>query len=373
VRGRLGLILKLALAALLVTWLVRNGGLDLAALRTVGERWPWLVLAQLSFGVVLLSGAARWRLLLASQGFDYSFRDVYALTMTGWFFNQVMLGTVGGDVVKAFVVAREQSERRERAVLSVLVDRLLGLAILVTLAFLAFVVGFLGEDVAAWGGASGGSLHFVALAVVGIFVCVAVVAGLFFFASEEAVRALGRGVLKLPFAGRLERVLNAAMEYRDHKRTVLQALLLSFAVQVGVVVTNIFLLFAFSPDPEGWRTLFFLVPVAQFLMAIPLNPPAALGTGEAIYSELFGWAGIANGGLVCLLQRLTGLLWAVLGLYFYLSRRTRVREALVQAQAEAEAQALSKVSSSATSHEKASVSSGPTMGKGTEPGSPSSG
>lgn len=366
-RGRLGLILKLALAALLVGWLISKGGLDLSALRTVGERWPWLVLAQVSFGLVLLCGAARWRLLLASQGFDYSFRDVYALTMTGWFFNQVMLGTVGGDVVKAFVITREQPERRERAVLSVLVDRLLGLAILITLAFLAFVVGFFGQDVASWGGASGGNLHFVALAVVGIFLCVSVAAGLFFFASKESVKTLGRGVRKLPFADRLGRVLNAAMEYRGHKRTVLKALLLSFAVQIGVVVTNIFLLFAFSPDPEGWRTLFFLVPVAQFLMAIPLNPPAALGTGEAIYSELFGWAGIANGALVCLLQRLTGLLWAVLGLYFYLSRRTRVREALVQAQE------LSNVSSSPTSHETAGVSSDATEGKGAESGAPSSG
>ena len=75
-------------------------------------------------------------------------------------------------------------------------------------------------------------------------------------------------------------------------------------------------------------SFFFLIPLAHIAMALPVNPPGALGTGEAIYSFLFERVGIAQGGLLSLLMRCVQLGWAALGCLYYLQRKSKVREAV---------------------------------------------
>ena len=91
------------------------------------------------FDGVLLMASLRWRLLLKAHGIDYSLHDTFALTLIGLFFSQVMIGTTGGDMVKAYVVAREQKEQRSAAVISVLFDRALGLFVLLMVALVAIL------------------------------------------------------------------------------------------------------------------------------------------------------------------------------------------------------------------------------------------
>ena len=87
------------MAALLVAWLVRSGTLDLAALGLFLER-PGLLaadLAVLAFAVLL--GALRWRLLLRLVGVRLPLGRALQLHLTGLFFNVVLPGNFGGDVV----------------------------------------------------------------------------------------------------------------------------------------------------------------------------------------------------------------------------------------------------------------------------------
>ena len=106
-KRRLIPIVKLAVAAALITWLISSGRLDFRKLAQVADRWEWMLAAQIPFTFVLLLSALRWRVVLSAQGIHYSVRETFSLTMIGWVFNQLMLGTVGGDVVKAYLVARE--------------------------------------------------------------------------------------------------------------------------------------------------------------------------------------------------------------------------------------------------------------------------
>ena len=63
--------------------------------------------------------------------------------------------------------------------------------------------------------------------------------------------------------------------------------------------------------------------------------PGALGTAEAIYAYLFGLVGISQGSLICVLQRLTFLVWAIVGAVLFIrGRRHRVFDATGPAEAE---------------------------------------
>src|SRR5438477_12381756 len=100
------LAIKLAVAALLIAWLVRAGTLGLGPLRLFIER-PELLAANLGvLALLVVLGALRWRLLLRLAGVHLPLGRALQLHLTGLFFNVVIVGGIGGDVVKAVYVAR---------------------------------------------------------------------------------------------------------------------------------------------------------------------------------------------------------------------------------------------------------------------------
>src|SRR5262249_13871104 len=72
----------------------------------------------------------RWYFLVRAQDLPFTLPDALRLGFIGFFFNTFMPGSVGGDVIKAAFVAREQS-RRTVAVATVIMDRAIALWALV--------------------------------------------------------------------------------------------------------------------------------------------------------------------------------------------------------------------------------------------------
>jgi uncharacterized protein (TIRG00374 family) len=77
----------------------------------------------------------RWWLLLRSQRIFIDFWAAVRLYLLGWFYNNFMPGSVGGDLLRAWYVTKHTPKKFE-AVLSVFVDRVIGL--LSTLAIAVF-------------------------------------------------------------------------------------------------------------------------------------------------------------------------------------------------------------------------------------------
>lgn len=69
----------------------------------------------------------RWWLLLRSQSIFIRFWAVVRLYLLGWFYNNFMPGSVGGDLLRAWYVTKHTDKKFE-AVLSVFVDRVIGLS-----------------------------------------------------------------------------------------------------------------------------------------------------------------------------------------------------------------------------------------------------
>jgi glycosyltransferase 2 family protein len=68
----------------------------------------------------------RWFFLVRALGLPFQVRDAVRLGFIGNVFNLVIPGAVGGDVIKAAFLCREQA-RKTQAVASMVIDRLLGL------------------------------------------------------------------------------------------------------------------------------------------------------------------------------------------------------------------------------------------------------
>jgi uncharacterized protein (TIRG00374 family) len=91
------------------------------------------------FFVVHIVVAFRWRLLLKTQSIFIGFRPAVKLVLLGWFYNNFMPGSVGGDLIRAWYVTKHTDKRFE-AVLSVFVDRAMGLLCTLMIAVFCYIV-----------------------------------------------------------------------------------------------------------------------------------------------------------------------------------------------------------------------------------------
>jgi len=87
----------------------------------------WILVAFLLIGVAFLLGSIRWWLLLKVQEVLVPLKVATSLTLIGQFFNSFLLGTTGGDIIKALYILKYSPDKKTHATLSVIMDRIMGL------------------------------------------------------------------------------------------------------------------------------------------------------------------------------------------------------------------------------------------------------
>jgi glycosyltransferase 2 family protein len=94
----------------------------------------WLAVACSFLGITFLLASVRWWLLLRVQNIFLPVKTVAALILIGQFFNSFLLGSTGGDVVRALYVSKYFPSKKAYAMMTVIMDRAIGLFVLVCIA-----------------------------------------------------------------------------------------------------------------------------------------------------------------------------------------------------------------------------------------------
>jgi glycosyltransferase 2 family protein len=270
-----------------------------------------------------LTAIYRWRLLLRAQGLIVSYGRALKLTFIGFFFNNVLPGLTGGDIVKAVMIAQDHPEQRPAAVGTVIVDRVLGIIVLALMSAAVLVFRWDRYPEAA-------------IAVFG-FLGAATLALVLFF-SRRVRRALKLDELakKLPGAGILKKLDRAFFLYRSQKRIVLEATFISLVSHCGNIGAILCFGLGIGLDAraglEGNPVVAYLatVPIIMIVSSLPLLP-GGWGVGEAAFAYFFRTVGVWNFDLsiaLSLVQRTATLLFSLLGGVFFLTHRKRVLDAV---------------------------------------------
>jgi len=121
---------KLAVSVALITWVL--GGIDFDEVlgKFADARIQWLGFAVLFFGMIVILGTFRWQLVLQSLGVVLPTGTILRLFLIGMFFNQTLPSSIGGDATRVFYLWRTGANV-QTALNSVLLDRIIGLVILV--------------------------------------------------------------------------------------------------------------------------------------------------------------------------------------------------------------------------------------------------
>lgn len=326
-RGLLATILKTSFAVAVIAWLVWSGRLDITQIARAGSDWPRLVAVGAFLYLQIVIMAWRWRVLSAALGFAMSPTRSFGLTMIGMLFNTAMPGAVSGDVVKAYYAAGGRPDTGGR-VASIIVDRIVGLFSLITVA----VCG------AAWNTralAGNTALRGVWLMLLAILAAAAAGFAGTIMASGRAAGMLRSFSRPLPLRGALAAFLEALAAYNRKPLVLLTAFLMSIPCHLMSCAAFGLALSAISPESMPVSAILFIVPVGLTTTALPVTP-AGIGVGQAAFYALFEHAGRGQGTVgsaAFTLYQLVLILVNLSGVFFYVkySRKGPERAAVAAA------------------------------------------
>jgi hypothetical protein len=247
--------------------------------------WGWILLAVLLFGVTFWCGVLRWRLLLQTQEIVLPFRRVTAICFVGHFFNSFFLGSTGGDVVKAVYAAKQTETHKHEAVMSVLVDRIIGLIGLFVIALIMMALNY------RWL-VDHRNLHVPSLAVLILIASVFIALPVTMWRKlPNLFPWLAKLKSKLKVHAHISRALDSYQSYARHKRTVIQALLLSVGVHVTIIIGIVFIARGLGITQVRWDKYFLIIPVINTIASIPITV-SGFGLREGMYTLMFGDLGV---------------------------------------------------------------------------------
>jgi uncharacterized protein (TIRG00374 family) len=278
-------VVTLALYVLVFSW---------TDVGTLARRLATVRLEYVAAGIALyVAGQAmsawKWQLLLAPVALDaVRYVRLLAFYFIGMFFNLFLPTVVGGDAVKAVLLARETGAPA-RATMSVFMERNLGLVALLSIAVAA-----------AWRAPAVQILGLTLPVLTALLLAIFLGANLV-LATAGVYRLVDRVIAATPLArmrARAAPLHEALSAYLMRPRVVASAILLSFAFQ-GVVIAVVFL---------NARALDLHVPFAAVAVFVPLISLASmipvsvngLGLREALYILFFGRLGASTEASVSL-------------------------------------------------------------------------
>jgi hypothetical protein len=296
-------------------------------------RLIWLVPAFFIYALVSVISVVRWKYLLVVHGINPPYRRLIKYFFIGLFFNNFMLGLTGGDVAKAYYISRETETKKAEAAITVLIDRIVGMFALITVAAVALLF-HLGDP--RLGNAPG----------IILLMCVLFSLSGLFFINKDIVKKFpffDRIYAKLPFRQTLHRVYHAFYIYRDHKLTLLWTFLFSAVLQVVMIVVTFAIGRSFGIDQVPLYNFFLFVPIISTISALPISV-GGLGVGETAYVYFFNliYPQSAKYLAMALGLRLLTIVWSMVGGALLLLPQNKVTEQEMEKIEEIEEEELSK-------------------------------
>jgi uncharacterized protein (TIRG00374 family) len=310
---RLVFVLRCLLSTALIAFVLRKVDWRQLLAIVYQIQLSWALLASSLTGILVIGFAVRWRLFLRAKGILLPMPTILVLTWAGQFFNTLLPGSTGGDVLKIYQICRLNPERRADAAATVLVDRLTALAALVLLAGIGIALNPLALRLVRPESLVSLQLIWWLLAVV-VFAAVSVL----------LLYRTAHGIL---WTGRILRTLRSARSAVSFRGRWLMAFAWALAMHVLTVLIAYFFAKALGISITAVQMLIVVPVVAVFIMLpVTIN---GHGLRELLLIAYFSQFGVTAGGpsgatvreaavAFSLVMVANDLLWALPGgvLYF---------------------------------------------------------
>ncbi len=278
---------------------------------------PLFTLAFLVCLSTVLIMAKRLQLIFAAEDVPVKIVDMSNLTFVGFFFNNFLPTSVGGDIVKAMCAARI-TRAPVKSVTSVLMDRIFGLFTFIIIPSVSFLF-FLKKVNNPW-----------VPVVIYSFLAAATLFFILLFNRNAArrFRFIERLLNYFHLGEKARKIYDGMHGFKKHKGVIVQVLLLSIVGQ-SVSILAVYLIALALGAHANLIYFFLLVPIVNLMSMVPsLN---GLGIRESAYTYFLApFLGKENAFAISILWLAILFLFSLIGGIIYLVRHDyhiRFREA----------------------------------------------
>lgn len=318
--------LKVAISVGLLAYLVYLADINkiLSTLKVVNVKYFGLALLLFLLGVTLLS--KRWQILLNQVKIHTKFNQLVNYYFIGFFFNNFLPTTIGGDVSRAYNIAKV-SGKKTYSIGTILLERIMGLLATLTLASVSMF----------WVMQYFHTPRIIVLTIAFLGLIIFVLLNLLIPSTFDFTSRILRKIAVFNIGNRIQEVLSTIHSYRENKKIILFAYLISLCSQITLILMNYILAQALDLKSVTLGFLFIVVPVTFILGLFPsIN---GLGVRDSGYVFLLTRVGLSPAEALSLsfLNTLVPVLMSLYGgllLIFY--RHKKEMEPLSEMKAEIE-------------------------------------
>ena len=314
-------ILKALLGLSLIAYMFYSGKLNITSILGI-KHHPYLIAgAFFIILVAIMTTYYRWKILLAGQGIYGRDKEFIPLFFIGLFFSSILPGVVSGDIIKSAYIIKKTPDKKAAAVLTIILDRIIGLIGLMIICCVGFAANINTVN------------QHPALKTLAVIMALTLVA-LLIFAMIGLSRRIGQTKVfnfmlnKVPFSKIVTNLYEAFHTYRDRRRLLLHALIISIFNHTLCIIGFFMITRALGFKLLDPKFYLFIVPTGMLTSAIPITP-SGIGIGQAAFLKLFEWAlGVKNtiGADAATIWQAMSISIYMVGVYFYATYRRTLKE-----------------------------------------------
>lgn len=262
--------------------------------------------------LTLLLSSWRWYRLNIAQDIKLTLFNTFYLTYIGLTFNNLLPGGISGDVIRLAGVTNKSTRAKSSAMLSLMVDRLMGLmgvAVLMTI-----IVGMKVKDQL-----TQSELHYVTFSSL-IFMMIGLIV-IFILPKEIGVTAWFKRIFgEKTWAKVIINLLESIQVYRSNRIILLDAIITSVFIQIIIAITIFVIAHSSLFIPISLLDCTVASMTTQIANWIPVTP-GGLGVGEIVFAKtltILNQQIILSSATVYLIYRLMNLVFSLPGILVYL-------------------------------------------------------
>jgi len=315
-------ILKYAASIGILTWLIYSRREQFSKFLEQDKNFAWLALALVTMTLAFTVSYVRWKILANAIRLNLSTKEAIKLGFIGAFFNVVAFGVVGGDSLRAFYAAKSKKDRVPEAILSVFIDRAIGLMVMFGFAGLSWQFSrYLNRSLV--GSSIVDSKEMLAIASICNTAGILSLAGaaiLTSFLLFPRIRMLPpfRALTRIPKIGDLvDRGMEAAALYSQNRKAIFIAIGCSIATNFLFATTIWLVSLGVTQSAPSFAKHMVMAPIAMLANSIPL--PGGVGGMEVALAAMYESYQASGGVIVAICYRVCILFVSLIGWIIWLA------------------------------------------------------
>ncbi len=266
----------------LISWLLSRADLSQIWLTMQTANFGLLGLAFLMFFIAYFLSARRWQLLLGALGVPAKLWTLVQSFSIAILFNNFLPSTIGGDAYRIYDSFR-LGAGKSRAITVVFIDRVIGLSVLILLAF----------SVSLFAGEVAEQIPLLRLFLLTAMSGVLILAWIVFGSGGKVLMRLTQGsnpVIKI-IHGIMGKLYYGFHLFEGRSDVLLKAVGLSLLIQINVVIHCLIITKALQIDVPI-LAMFIIIPLSYLIMTAPISING-IGLRESVFVFFFGLYGVA--------------------------------------------------------------------------------